>query len=426
MSKFQLALLFIFGFFIVVAVAVFSLYRGSSGASATIQVWGSIPASEFDFFLNEQQLNQVDALTYVYTEKTPETLQAEFTEALARGQGPDLVIISQSDFWSARAKLLLIPYASVSEKDFKNSFAEGGEIFLSPEGVYALPLAIDPLVMYYNRDLISSAGIASPLAYWDEIYATATLLTKRDGAGNITQSTIALGEARNTPRYKEILSLLFLQAGTPVTGFVGTDLRSLLSVNPGLPIMPAEAALDFYTQFANPTKPYYSWNRTLPEAQTHFASGESAYYLGLMSELSVIKRKSPTLNFSVATVPQSRVSGRSITSGRVYGVAISRGTRNPAVALEAGLQLVSRDNALALVEILGLSPARRDLLSTKPRETLGSVFYSSALQTRAWVDPNPVGTSAVFQEAVESVTSGRARTSGAVNTASRGLEALIK
>ncbi len=426
MSKFQLALLFIFGFFIVVAVAVFSLYRGSSSSSAVIQVWGSITASEFNLFLNEQQLNQVDALSYVYTEKAPETLQAEFTEALARGQGPDLVIISQSDFWSARAKLLPIPYGSVSERDFKNTFAEGGEIFLSPEGVYALPLAIDPLVMYYNRDLLSSAGIANPFSYWDEIYAIAATLTKRDPAGNIAQSTIALGEARNIPRYKEILSLLFLQAGTPVTGFVGTELRSLLATNPGLPIMPAEAALDFYTQFANPTRPYYSWNRTLPEAQTHFASGESAYYLGLESELPVIRRKSPTLNFGVVTVPQSRVSGRSITSGRVYGVAISRGTKNASVALQAGLQLVSRDNALALVNILGLSPARRDLLSVKPSGAFGPIFYDSALQTRAWVDPNPAGTSALLQEAVESVTSGRARTSGAVNTASRALEALIR
>ncbi len=426
MSKFQLALLIIFGFFIVIAVVIFSFYQGSSSSSMMVKVWGSIPTSEFNLFLNNRQLNQVDKISYAYTEKTPETLETEFTEALARGEGPDLIILSQEDFWSAREKLTLLPYSSVSERDFKNAFAEGSEIFLSPEGVYALPIAIDPLVLYYNRDALSTAGIAQPLAFWDEIYTSATKLTKRDGAGNLAQSTIALGEARNIPLYKEILSLLFIQAGTPITGFVGEDLRSLLSINPGLPILPADSALDFYTQFANPTRAYYSWNRTLPEAQTHFTSGEAAYYLGFVSELPAIRRKSPTLNFSVAKVPQSRVSGRSVTFGRIYGVALSRGVKNPTGALEAALMLVARENALELDNILGLPPARRDLLSLKPTDTLGSVIYDSALQARAFVDPAPIETAKLFQDAIESVTSGRARTSEAVSALNRGLEAVIK
>ncbi len=426
MSKFQFILLGIFGVFIIVAVLVFSLYKGSSGSEAKITIWGSISNSEFNYFLNKAKLNQDNALNINYLEKDPKTLLEEFTEALARGAGPDLIIIPQDELWQARNKLQPIPYKSISERVFKETFVEGAEIFLSESGVYAMPLSIDPLVLYYNRDILSSVGIAKPLAYWDEVYASTDKINKRDPAGNLVRSTIALGETRNLPHYKDIFSLLLLQAGTPITALVSGELRSMLTYNSGLPVVPAESALDFYTQFANPAKTFYSWNRVLPEASKHFASGDLAYYLGYASEVGLLRRKSPTLNFSVAPVPQSRVATRKMTYGRFYGVAISRGTPNPNASLQAIMKLVSKDASLAFSESFSLPPARRDLLAVKPTDVSGSVFYESALQARSWLDPRPEATATIFQDLIESVTSGRLRLSEALRTAHGRLEELTK
>ena len=426
MSKFQIILLAVFGFFIIVAVAVFSLYRGSNSGSAKITIWGDIASSDFSILLNTPALKQKSDISVTYVQKSADSLAQEFTEALARGIGPDLILVTQETLLSHKPKLIAIPYSSVSERDFENTFIEESELFLASDGVYALPLSIDPLVLYYNRDLLTAAGQANPMRYWDEIYAAAVNLSKKDAAGNIVASTIALGEARNIPHAKEILSLLMLQAGTPITGLVREELRSQLAFNFDLPVPPGESALEFYTQFANPTKVYYSWNRSLIDAQTHFTSGDSAYYLGFASEFRALRSKNPTLNFGVSPVPQSRVSGKTITFGQVRGIAISRGAKNPNAALVVATALVSKEAARALVDVLVLPPARRDLLSEKPTDAVFSVFYDAALQSKGWLDPDALATETIFRDAIESVTSGRARTIEALNKADREFEALIK
>ncbi|MEX2013430.1 MAG: extracellular solute-binding protein, partial [Parcubacteria group bacterium] len=423
MSKFQIILLAAFAVFILVGVATFSLYRGSSSENVALTVWGDIAAQDFSLLLNTSVISQDRMFTVSYVEKSAETIEAEFTEALARETGPDLIILTQDKLWKNKPKLSVISYESISERDFKATFVEEGELFLDKAGIYALPLSIDPLVLYYNRDLLSAAGQARPIEYWDEIYTNVTNLSKRDAAGNLVLSIMALGEARNIPHAKDILSLLLLQAGTPVTGFVGSELRSQISDNFGTPVSPGEAALDFYTQFSNPTRAYYSWNRSLIDAQTHFTSGDSAYYLGFASEFRVLGNKNPVLNFSVSLVPQSRISGKAITFGRLRAVAISRGTRNPSAALALATKLVSRDVARTLSEILALPPARRDLLSLRPTDAVFPVFYDAALQSKGWLDPDTVATRAIFREAIESVTSGRARTVEAIGVMNREVQA---
>ncbi|MDO8569182.1 MAG: extracellular solute-binding protein [bacterium] len=426
MSKFQIILLAVFGVSIVLGVVAFSLYRGSSGENVAMTVWGDITPQDFGLLLTTSTISQDRMFSVNYVEKSAETIEAEFTEALARGTGPDLIILTQDQLWKNKAKLLTIPYTSISERDFKTTFIEEGELFLDEMGIYALPLSIDPLVLYYNRDLLSTARQAQHIQYWDEIYAAATNLSKRDAAGNLVLSVMALGEARNIPHAKDILSLLLLQAGTPITGFVNKELRSQISNSYGLLVSPGETALDFYTQFSNPTKVYFSWNRSLIDAQTHFTSGDSAYYLGFASELRVLRNKNPILNLGITTVPQSRVSGKAVTFGRLRVVAISRGTLNPDVALVLATKLISKEVARSLSEILSLPPARRDLLSLRPTDAILPVFYDAALQSKGWLDPDSVVTEKIFGEAIESVTSGRARAIEAINKASREIEALIE
>ncbi|OHA91859.1 MAG: hypothetical protein A2665_01810 [Candidatus Zambryskibacteria bacterium RIFCSPHIGHO2_01_FULL_46_30] len=426
MSKFQIILLAAFAVSIVLGVAAFSLYRGSSNQGVAMTVWGDIALQDFSLLLDAPAISQDRAFTVSYVEKSAGTIEAEFTEALARGTGPDLVILTQDKLWKNKSKLSIIPYESISERDFGTTFIEEGELFLDEEGIYALPLSIDPMVLYYNRDLLSAAGQARPIAYWDEIYKAAANLSKLDAAGNLVSSVMALGEARNIHHAKDILSLLLLQAGTPITSFVGSELRSQISANFGTPTSPAEAAFDFYTQFSNPTRAYYSWNRSLVDAQTHFTSGSSAYYLGFASELRVLKNKNPTLNFGISLVPQSRVSGKTITFGRLRAVAISRGSSNPSLALALATKLVSKEATLSLAEILVLPPARRDLLSLRPTNAISSVFYDAALQSKGWLDPDIIMTDAIFRTAIESITSGRARTLEAINKANSEIEALIK
>ena len=56
----------------------------------------------------------------------------------------------------------------ISERDFKNTYIEEGELYLAANGILGLPITVDPMVMYWNRDIFSSAAIAAPPSYWDE------------------------------------------------------------------------------------------------------------------------------------------------------------------------------------------------------------------------------------------------------------------
>ena len=410
---------------------LFSFSRGSGGVpTATITIWGDIPVEYFNNLVNSAGLTNDHTLVLNYSYKNPETFDADFTEALAVGGGPDLIFITQDKLIKEKNKITVIPYANFSQKDFSSTFVDEADLFLGTNGIYALPLSIDPLVLYYNKDLLSKSAFVAPPVYWDEIYKYAEKLTTKDPAGNIIKSVLALGEAKNIPNSKDILSLLMLQAGTPIADYPSGQnsprLQSELSNNFGLTLTPANAALDFYTQFANPAKPFYSWNRSLRSAQTNFASGDSALYIGYASELPILKAKSPTLNISVSPVPQSRVSGKTLTFGLIRGVAISKGSKNPSASLRAILALVSSNTSLTLSKILQIPPARRDLLSNKPTDTIGNVFYNSAIQSHGWYDPDDKATSIIFTNMIEAVTSGRARIDEALMSAEDQINALIK
>lgn len=427
MSKFQVILLSVFGFFILLSVVVFSQYRGSSNASSEVTIWGSFNSFEFNAFLNNSGVTQEKDVKINYLEIPDQDIEARFTEALATGRGPDLIILSQENYWKNREKLVPIPFDSITAREFKDTFAEIGELFLYPDrGIYALPLAIDPLVLYYNRDILSSASIAKPIQYWDEVYDTSLKLTKKDGAGNIIQSAISLGDVRNIYNAKEIISMLFLQAGTPIMSLAGGNLSSSISDNFGLPVPPANVAVDFFTQFANPSKTFYSWNPSLPEAQTAFASGDVAYYIGFASEYSSIKSKSPTLNFAVAPVPQSRADGRTITFGKVYGIALARNSKNIQASITSATKLVSNSKAQMFSQAFAIPPARRDLLSVRPTDSVLPVFYQSGLQARGFIDPDREVTKNLFESMLFEVSSGRVRTSEAVLEIDRRLESLLK
>ena len=62
--------------------------------------------------------------------------------------------------------------------------------------IFAMPLYSDTLALYYNKDLLSQAGIARPPRTWEELEIQVQTLTKIDEYGNITQSGISMGRSK--------------------------------------------------------------------------------------------------------------------------------------------------------------------------------------------------------------------------------------
>jgi ABC-type glycerol-3-phosphate transport system substrate-binding protein len=425
MSKFQLILIGVFGIFILIGVLVFAFYRGGSGVQSQISVWGTMPLDTFTAVFSTLPISKDKTISVFYTYKSEEGFDKDFVEALASGAGPDLIFLSQDSLLTHRNKLYVIPYESYPERTFKDTFIEEGELFLDSSGVLAIPITVDPLMMYWNRDVFSTEGVAQPPRYWDEFFNLSKQFTKKDGALNISRATVPLGEYSNITNAKEILSTLMMQAGTSIVTKDQSGYRTTLNDNPtGSAIMPAISALNFYTDFSNPTKTHYSWNRSLPSSQFMFISGDLAVYFGFASEFSLLKIKNPNLNFDVAEIPQSRNSTK-ITFGTMQGLAITKASRNPSAAFAVAMGLSTPDAISTFAQYQGLPPVRRELLARGAKNPNQALFYNSALVSRAWYDPNRVATERVFQTMIESVTSGRAQSSDAIQRGEREIYQLL-
>ncbi|MEK7551891.1 MAG: extracellular solute-binding protein [Patescibacteria group bacterium] len=425
-SKFQIAVLGIFGVFIIVGILIFALGKtGGGGSVVPLLVWGTMPNTEFSEVISKTGLDKNETLKIDYVQKSKDNFDIEFLEALASGIGPDLFFLSSDSLLKYKDRVFVVPFSSFSEGDFTKSFIEGAEVFLVDEGVSGFPVLVDPLVMYWNRDIFNSEGLVAPPRFWDEIYNLATNLTHRDSSSELTRSGVALGEYGNVSNAFEILSTLIMQAGNPITKRVSGGVQVVLNQKFNLPTSPAEQSLSFYTGFSNSDKTFYSWNRSLPRSRDYFLSGDLGVYFGLASELFELRDKNPNLNFDVAMIPQTKEVGKSVVYGRVEAIMINKQSRNiPSAFLLA--RALSGDFAVsALSKIKSLPGTRRDLLSEKPERAYMEVFFASAIIAKPWLSPDMSATRLIFKDMIESVTGGRARTSEAVNRAYVELNSLL-
>src|SRR3989344_1852239 len=401
MSNFKIAVTAIFAISIVVGIAMFALSKSSSGGdSANLVIWGTVSQEVFDTAYKNSSIVGNKLIKISYVKKDVTSFDNEFVEALAEGRGPDMVILRDDYIYKHRNKLFVIPYKNYTKRSFKDQFIEAGEIFLSGDGVIALPFLVDPLVMYWNRDIFSNSSVARPPQYWDEVTSLIEKMTRRDASANILQATVALGEWRNITNAKEILSTILIQAGTPITKRGQEGVESVLNNQFDYPTAPSTSAVNFYTQFSNPTATTYTWNRSLPTSLNMFLSGNLAMYVGFASEIFSIQQKNSNLNFDVTYVPQIRNTPKRIVFGHMHALSIVRQSSQINGAYFT-LNALTEANALKSIENLtNLPPVRRDLLSDKPSDAFRIIFYNSALMASSWVDPNAILSGNTFRDMI--------------------------
>ncbi len=423
MSNFQIALIGIFIFFIIAGMLTFASFGGLGGGAAVypVLIWGNLPQSTVD------ELIKKSGASARYVEKDEATFESGFIDALAGGKGPDIILLPQNLILKQKSKIFPIPEASYSSRTFKDTFIQEGEIYLTADGALGLPFVVDPLVLYWNRDIFSSEGLASPPAYWGDIYNIIGKLTKKNQSSIITRSGLAFGEYDNVNHAKDILTTLILQTGNRMVEYDNRNMpHSTLSVKGNQTISPAEAALSFYTGFADPLKTQYSWNKSLPSSREYFLSGDLAMYFGFASEYNTIAQKNPNLNFDVALVPQSQDAKAAATFGNMWALSVVNNSPHKADAITTIGILTGKNSISELSKAILLPPVRRDLLSEKAGNPALDLFFKAALQSKAWLDPNAAETEDLFQSMIESVTSGRDLLSEAVTSANRGLQELLQ
>jgi len=425
-KNFQTITVSIFGFFLLLGVIIFATQRTSTGEKIiNISMWGIPDEQSFEKVANEIGSNENTKFKIQYKQLTEDNFDTELIEAIASGVGPDAIILPQDKILKYENKILPIPFSNFSERNFRDNFVEGSEIYLTSDGILGFPIMIDPLVMYWNRDILSSSGIVKPLMYWDEIYSMGKKITEKDNSQNLKRETIALGEFTNIKNSKEIISALIMQSGNSITEKNSDKVESVLTKKINSLIFPAESALRFYTEFSNSSKEMYSWNRALNSSLQEFLAGNLAFYIGFSSELAGLREKNPNLNFDVAKLPQIRDNKTNKTFAKMNAIAILKSSKNTADAIKIVGYLIN-DEAISLFsKEFNLPPVKRTLLLEKQTDAYKTIFYDSAIIGRAWLDPSPQETGLIFKDMIENVTSGKFRINESIDRANLEIQNLM-
>ncbi len=429
-SPFKLFIFAMFFLFAAIGVVMFALYQAGDGSDkiGTVTMWGTIPEEQFDGFINELSFTNELADNLIYSYIPEDRFNTELIEALASGTGPDILLITNERIMHHRNRVFATPYEQYDVRQFKNTYIESAEALLLPEGIIGIPVAIDPLVLYWNRTILANNQYSLPPKQWGELFKMSQKITKRTDEGNIILSTIALGEFENIKNAKDIFVAILMQGGGNIVRVDGTGNQvSSLQDRNTRGTSPAQDALRFYTGFADPTKVIYTWSKAQPEARDAFIAEELAMYIGYASELPLILAKNPNLNFDVATLPQQpgNITNRQSTLARIYTLAIPKVAENTQGAGILVGVLTSKYAAELFEKHIGLPSPRRDLLAKEPKDALKTTFRNSAIIARSWLDPNPQETYKIIRKMVEDVVSGVARMSQAISRADRELQVLL-
>jgi len=424
LRPFQIALLVGFGVVAIVAVFILANYQSQQSQEDLlygdrVEIWGTLEANIFnDLFISIRQTDRAFNVVN-YREINEADFDDVLVNAIAEGRSPDMIVLASDKLVKHRNKLLAIPYENFPERDFRDLYVDGAEIFTMIDGVYAVPFAVDPLIMYWNRDLFASGGLAQPPTTWETVVnAVVPSVTVRTDARDIITSGLAFGEYRNVYRAKDILLMLAIQSGSQLVYETERNYEIALNNQIGeVTGSPLESSVRFFTDFSNVNNALYSWNRIQPLDSQAFIAGDLALYFGRASEVQSIADRNPNLNFDTAMVPQGGSATARRTYGTFYGFAFPQASANVTGAYNAAQTISNFDNANALTTALNMGPARRDIVSAGSGNAFRVTALQSSLIAKSWLDPEPVASDNIFKQMIEDLVSNRVRIGVAVNDA---------
>ncbi|MCX6714242.1 MAG: extracellular solute-binding protein [Candidatus Uhrbacteria bacterium] len=354
-------------------------------------------------------------VSFEYRELRSDEFKNELLRALAEGNGPD--IFSLNNAWIGEYQSLItplpaslkIPYSevrgtikketvytvkeqpSISLRSLKTDFVDVvtsdvlrpfQENAKAPvlDRIFGLPLAVDNLALYYNKDLLNAAGFPEPPKTWTDFQAQATKLTHIGANNEISQSGAALGTSKNVERASDILSLLMMQNGTQMTDERGVAIFAVPDTS--RKIMALDA-LNFYTDFANPTKQVYSWNKTQPNSFDAFTSGKTAFFFGYSYHAPLIRAAAPKLPFAIASIPQIE-GGKNVNYANYWVETVSKASTNQDFAWDFIQFETSAEQVPQYLKIARKPTARRALINSQMQDEDLSIFASQLLTAKSW------------------------------------------
>lgn len=393
--------------------------NGPSGP-ASLTYWGLWEPEEVMQTIIEDYKKDHPNIEITYKQQSTVQYRERLQAAIERGEGPDIFRFHNTWLPMFKKQLAPIPDNVMTAEEFQKTFYAVAQDDLLMDGkFYGIPLYIDGLLLYYNKNLLSSVGISNPPSTWQEFEDYTARITVKDGFGRIQTSGAAMGLAENVEHFSDVLGLIMYQNGVKF---------------PDLTSQEAVQALTYYTLFAQ--KPNNIWDELQDNSIVAFAGGKVGFIFAPSWQVFEIKQLNPSLNFGVAPVPQ--LGGATPVAWASYWVeGVSNKSSNSQAAYEFLKYLSSKDvmtklySEQAKLREFGEAYSRTDLASTLEGNEFLAPVLVQAPDMRSWYMASRTNDNGIddriikyFENAVSSVKNGSSP-AGAMDTAARGVKEVL-
>lgn len=361
-------------------------------------------------------------VTIEYTRFRLEEYKAQLLNALAEDRGPDVFLIHNT--WTNEYQSKTVPMPSMTKTayrvmsgginssptwelrteptlalmEFKNQYADVVQHDLLrmvnmstdtskpnfQEKIMGVPVGVDTMALYYNKDLLNAAGIPTPAENWSQFSEQVKLLTKLDSQGNVLQSAAGIGTANNVERATDLLTLLMVQNGQVMEDDVGyPTFQKIPPILTNAEFPPSYQALQFYVDFANPSKNVYTWNSTMPNSLEAFTAGRTAYFFGYAYQYDLIRANAPKINLGLSKIPQIEGNPQK-NFANYWNWVVAKKSTNQDVAWNFLMQLTQPDLLQKVLAKAKRPSARKSLLAAQLQDERVGVFASQVLTATSW------------------------------------------
>lgn len=430
LRPFELVLVVVFAALALLALFLLRTFDGGSSDKVdplatigTVSIWGTIPSEGIETTLRTLAIENKSYNNVSYRYYDPKEFDGELLKALADGRGPDLILASHEKLIEMRRRIQPVSYEFFPVRDIRNLYIDGAQIFALSDGLYGYPIAVDPLMMFWNRDILATEGYLEAPSTWETLVNTMfPKIIQRDYNRTIQRSVVAMGEYGNVRNAFGVISALLIQGGSQRViedGKGGYAIKLQLSENGGED--PLRAAADFYTRFSKPSNTLYSWNRAFKEDRQQFISEDLALYFGYASEGSQIERTNPNLNFDIAEIPQGANATTRRTYGKFYALSLLQSSDNKVGASIVMLNLGGSAVAEKIATASNMVPVHRSLVTVGSNDTYGRIAYKSASIALGWLNPDLSASDGIFETMTKDINENRRDVSSAVSDVSSRL-----
>jgi ABC-type glycerol-3-phosphate transport system substrate-binding protein len=415
------------GVILLLLIVMIGLLTFSSGGN-TPKNTGNVELTWWKTFENEENVQQMisdyqalnNNVTINYVKKDIATYENDLLNAFASGNPPDIISIHNDWLPEQLDRLEPVPEALLNLRNYKSTFVDvASDDFVRNGKIYAVPLNIDLLVLFYNKDLLGTSGITRPPTTWKELASNVEKITKQDKPGNFIRSGVAFGTSSNVNRAVDIVSLLMLQGGTkmysPDFTYATFD-QEQDGTNPGA------LALQYFTQFADPSKSSYTWNAKSDNSVDAFTQNKLAMMLSYYYMRPQILDKGPNINWEVAAVPQISETSVKVNLANYWGEAVAKNSKNPDVAWDFLNFITSKDSLTNYYTKHKLISSRKDILATQINDTEIGVYAENALTAKSVFKKDAGGFETVFSNMIDDVSARGLTPSEAINNAAQQID----